>query len=94
MPPLEATGLAVDVDDATDADKALAAIKMRGGARKSMIELGAAATYATWYFSSVRDPFGTGALRASIARASATRQAKARARATDRQFAGHVRLAR
>ena len=28
---------------------------------RSMVELGAAATYATWYFGSVDDPFGTGA---------------------------------
>ena len=94
VPPLDATGLAVDVEDATDADKALAAQKMRGGSRKSMTELGAAATYATWYFSTVRDPFGTGARRASIARASATRQAKARARTADREYLGHARLAR
>ena len=62
VPPLEASGLAVDIPGTrTDADKAVAAQKMRGGARRSMVELGAAATYATWYFSSVKDPFGTGA---------------------------------
>ena len=31
VPPLEAEGLAVDIEDATDADKAVAAQKMRGG---------------------------------------------------------------
>ena len=56
VPPLEAEGLAVETPNATDADKALAAQKMRGGARRSLHELGAAATYATWYFSSVRGP--------------------------------------
>jgi hypothetical protein len=79
VPPLEADGLAVDIEDATDADKAVAAQKMRGGSRRSMVELGAAATYATWYFSSVSDPFGTGARAASIARATATKAAKKRA---------------
>jgi Zn-dependent M28 family amino/carboxypeptidase len=94
VPPLEAEGLAVDIENATDADKAVAAQKMRGGSRKSMIELGAAATYATWYFSSVKDPFGTGAKTASIARASASRKAKARARKGSKRFQGHVRLSR
>ena len=94
VPPLEAQGLAVDIEDATDADKAVAAQKMRGGARRSMVELGAGAAYATWYFSSVKDPFGTGAKTASIARASASRKAKARGRQMHQKFRGHQRLAR
>jgi Zn-dependent M28 family amino/carboxypeptidase len=96
VPPLDATGLAVDVPEAdrTDADKALAAQKMRGGARKSMVELGAAATYATWYFASVNDPFGTGARTASIARKQASKQAKLRARTFRPKYAGHLRLGR
>jgi len=94
VPPLEAEGLAVDIEDATDIDKAVAAQKMRGGARRSMVELGAAATYATWYFSSVRDPFGTGAMTASIARAAATKAAKKRARNAHYRFDGHKRLNR
>ena len=56
-------------------------------------ELGAAATYATWYFSSVRDPFGTGASVASIAR-KPPRAAKARARKLDREVPRAQRLAR
>ena len=94
VPPLEAAGLAVDIEDATDGDKALAAQKMRGGSRRSMTELGAAAAYATWYFASVRDPFGTGAQVASIARKSASKQAKARARKATAKYRGHKRLAR
>jgi Zn-dependent M28 family amino/carboxypeptidase len=96
VPPLDATGLAVDIPLAqrTDADRAVAAQKMRGGSRRSMRELGAAATYATWYFSSVGDPFGTGARTASIARTTASKAAKARARKAVRTHAGHVRLAR
>ncbi len=94
VPPLEAEGLAFDIEDATDADKAVAAQKMRGGSRRSMVELGAAATYATWYFSSVSDPFGTGARAASIARASATKAAKKRARNAHFRFDGHKRLSR
>ena len=94
VPPLEAEGLAVDIEDATDADKAVAAQKMRGGSRRSMVELGAAATYATWYFSSVNDPFGTGARAASIARATATKAAKKRARNAHFRFEGHKRLSR
>jgi Zn-dependent M28 family amino/carboxypeptidase len=94
VPPLDATGLAVDIEDATDTDKAVAAQKMRGGARRSMVELGAGATYATWYFSTVSDPFGTGAQVASIARKTATRRAKARAHKVHRKYRGHLRLAR
>jgi Zn-dependent M28 family amino/carboxypeptidase len=94
VPPLEAEGLAFDNPDATDADKAVAAQKMRGGSRRSMIELGAGATYATWYFSSVNDPFGTGARTASIARATATKAAKKRGRNAQYRFEGHKRLAR
>ena len=94
VPPLEATGLEFANPDATDADKAVAAQKMRGGSRRSMIELGAGATYATWYFSSVRDPFGTGARTASIARTTATKQAKKRARNAHSRFDGHKRLRR
>ena len=98
VPPLEATGLAVDIPNATDADKAVAAEKMRGGARRSMQDLGAGAAYATWYFSSVKDPFGTGAMRASIQRKSATKQARARARTlvrnADQDRRGHQKLAR
>jgi Zn-dependent M28 family amino/carboxypeptidase len=98
VPPLEAEGLAVDVENATDADKAVAAQKMRGGSRRSMQELGAGATYATWYFSSVADPFGTGANRASIAQKSASKQAVTRARTQARNAdvdrLGHKKLAR
>jgi Zn-dependent M28 family amino/carboxypeptidase len=94
VPPLEAEGLAVDIENATDADKAVAAQKMRGGSRRSMVELGAGAAYATWYFSSVNDPFGTGARTASIARATATKAAKKRARNTHYRFEGHKRLRR
>jgi Zn-dependent M28 family amino/carboxypeptidase len=98
VPPLEAQGLAVDVPDATDADKAVAAQKMRGGSRRSMQDLGAGATYATWYFSAVKDPFGTGAKRASIKRKSATKQARTRAltraRNADQDYRGHKKLAR
>jgi Zn-dependent M28 family amino/carboxypeptidase len=98
VPPLEAEGLAVDIENATDADKAVAAQKMRGGSRRSMQELGAGATYATWYFSSVADPFGTGANRASIAQKSASKQAVTRARTQARNAdvdrLGHKKLAR
>jgi Zn-dependent M28 family amino/carboxypeptidase len=94
VPSLDATGLAVDVEDATDADKAVAAQKMRGGSRRSFQDLGAAAAYATWYFSSVKDPFGTGARTATIARKSATRKAKLRARTQQPRFRGPVRLGR
>jgi Zn-dependent M28 family amino/carboxypeptidase len=94
VPPLDADGLAVDIPNATDTDKAVAAQKMRGGSRRSMIELGAGATYATWYFSSVKDPFGTGARTASIARATATKAAEKRGRNAQYRFEGHKRLAR
>jgi Zn-dependent M28 family amino/carboxypeptidase len=94
VPPLDAEGLAVDIPNATDTDKAVAAQKMRGGSRRSMVELGAGATYATWYFSSVNDPFGTGARTASIARATATKAAEKRGRNAQYRFEGHKRLAR
>jgi hypothetical protein len=96
VPPLDAEGLAVDIPEAqrTDADRAVAAQKMRGGARRSMIELGAGAAYATWYFSSVKDPFATGARTASIARTSASRKAKQRGRQFHARYRGHKKLAR
>ena len=96
VPPLDAEGLAVDIPAATrtDADRAVSAQKMRGGSRKSMIELGAGATYATWYFSSVKNPFGSGAATASIARTSATKRAKQRGRKFHARYRGHKRLAR
>ena len=94
VPPLEADGLESENPNATDGDKALAAQKMRGGARRSMQELGAAATYATWYFSSVRDPFGTGAQTATIARKSAPKRARSLAGTAVREYQGHTRLAR
>ena len=56
VPPLEAEGLAFYLDNPTDADKKAA---MAGGSLKSLKELGGAAAYAVWYFSTVRDPFGT-----------------------------------
>jgi hypothetical protein len=42
----------------------------------------------------VNDPFGTGARTASIARATATKAAKKRARNTHYRFEGHKRLRR
>ena len=92
VPPLEAEGLAVDVEEPTDGDKAIAAQKMRGGSRRSMQELGAAAAYATWYFSSVRDPLDTGARKASISTKRASKAA--RSREMSGKFRGHVRLTR
>jgi Zn-dependent M28 family amino/carboxypeptidase len=59
IPPLEAEGLAAYLDDPTDADKQAARAAMAGGSLKSLKELGGAAAYAVWYFSTVRDPFGT-----------------------------------
>jgi Zn-dependent M28 family amino/carboxypeptidase len=94
VPPLEAEGLAYTTPDATDADKAQAAVKMRGGSRRSMIDLGAAATYATWYFSSVRNPFGMGANAAGITRTKATAKAKARGRQIGLRAQGHKAVVR
>jgi Zn-dependent M28 family amino/carboxypeptidase len=48
IPPLDAGGLNDPADRA----------KMAGGSLKSLKELGGAAAYAVWYFSTVRDPFG------------------------------------
>jgi Zn-dependent M28 family amino/carboxypeptidase len=59
IPPMDATGLAFYLDDPTDADRQAARVAMAGGALKSLKELGGAAAYAVWYFSTVRDPFGT-----------------------------------
>jgi Zn-dependent M28 family amino/carboxypeptidase len=49
IPPLDAGGLNAPTDR----------IKMAGGSLRSLKELGGAAAYAVWYFSTVRDPFGT-----------------------------------
>ena len=94
VPPLDAEGLAADIEEPTDGDKATAAQKMRGGARRSQVELGGAAAYATWYFSSVADPFGTGARSASIAAAKPSNAAVRRGRAQHDRFRGPIRLRR
>ncbi len=94
VPPLDADGLAVDIENATDEQKAVAAQKMRGGSRRSTRELGAAAAYATWYFASVRDPFSIDDRGARMARKSAARKVKAGARKATRTHRGHVKLAR
>ena len=59
IPPMDAQGLAFYLDDPTDADRQAAREKMVGGSLKSLDELSDAASYAVWYFSSVRDPFGS-----------------------------------
>jgi Zn-dependent M28 family amino/carboxypeptidase len=59
IPPMDAEGLAFYLEDATDADKQAARTAMAGGSLKSLKELAGAAAYAVWYFSSVKDPFGT-----------------------------------
>jgi Zn-dependent M28 family amino/carboxypeptidase len=46
-------------EPATEAERRAAALKMAGGSLRGFKELAGAASYATWYFSSVRDPFGT-----------------------------------
>jgi Zn-dependent M28 family amino/carboxypeptidase len=94
VPPLAAEGLAVDLEAPTDADKAAAAQKMRGGARRSFVELGAAAAYATWYFASVEDPFGAGARAADLSVRRASRAARARARTDHAAYRGHQKLRR
>ena len=84
VPPLEAGGL----------ESAEAAQKMRGGSRKSQIELGAAAAYATWYFGAVKDPFGTGASSAKIAKAHASKAARTRAKRQHDRYRGPIRIRR
>jgi Zn-dependent M28 family amino/carboxypeptidase len=93
VPPLEAEGLASEDEDATDADKATAAQKMRGGSRRSCQDLCSAAAYATWYFASVKNPFGTGARTASIATKHSVRR-HGRPKAGKVRFQGHHRLGR
>ena len=56
VPPISAGGLGGFPDDAA---KKAAARKMKGGSLRSLKELGGAASYALWYFSTARDPFGT-----------------------------------
>jgi Zn-dependent M28 family amino/carboxypeptidase len=84
VPPLEAEGL----------ESAADALQMRGGARKSQIELGAAAAYATWYFGAVKDPFGTGASSAKIAKATASKAARTRAKHHHDRYRGPIRIGR
>jgi Zn-dependent M28 family amino/carboxypeptidase len=93
VPPLEAEGLASEDEDATDADKALAAQKMRGGSRRSCRDLCSAAAYATWYFASVKDPFGTGARTATIATKHVARH-HGRTKVRPARYRGHHKLDR
>jgi Zn-dependent M28 family amino/carboxypeptidase len=46
-------------EPATEEQRRAAALKMAGGSLRGFKELAGAASYATWYFSHVRDPFGT-----------------------------------
>jgi hypothetical protein len=57
VPPITADGLQENF--ATPAERKAAARTMKGGALKSLKELGSAATYAVWYFAQSKDPFGT-----------------------------------
>lgn len=59
IPPLAAEGLNSEDETPTDAEKQAAALKMRGGALKSLDQMSDAASYAVWFFSSARRPFGT-----------------------------------
>jgi Zn-dependent M28 family amino/carboxypeptidase len=54
IPPLSAGGLAGD----TDAEKQAAANKMEGGALRGLNEMSDGASYAVWYFSSTKNPWG------------------------------------
>lgn len=58
IPSLEAQGLNSEDETPTNEEKQAAAVKMRGGGLRSLDELSDAASYAVWYFSSARRPFG------------------------------------
>jgi hypothetical protein len=77
VPPLSADGLQIPFDN--DADRMAAQRKMVGGALRSLEEMTGAAAYAVWYFSSVKDPFGTKA-KAHETNKSRARGFKAKAR--------------
>jgi Zn-dependent M28 family amino/carboxypeptidase len=57
VPPITADGLQENFT--TPAERKAAARAMKGGALRSLKELGSAATYAVWYFAQSKDPFGT-----------------------------------
>jgi Zn-dependent M28 family amino/carboxypeptidase len=59
IPPLDADGLNFADTTPTDEEALAAARKMRGGALRSLDELSDSASYATWYFATARDPFGS-----------------------------------
>ena len=58
MPPLDAFGLNFEDETPTAEEAQAAARKMRGGALRGLNEMSDAASYAVWYFSSTRDPWG------------------------------------
>ena len=95
VPPLEADGSRRrHRRSATDADKAVAAQKMRGGSRKSMVELGAAATYATWYFGTVQGPVRYRRAHREHRPQDRHEAGQARGRKFHARYRGHKRLAR
>jgi Zn-dependent M28 family amino/carboxypeptidase len=81
VPPWNAVddGGAEGLDGDTDAERQANALKLAGGALKGYEEMAGAASYATWYFSNVNDPFGARA-RQVTKKASKARALKRQAR--------------
>ncbi len=88
VPPLSADGFQIPFDN--DADRMAAQRKMVGGSLNSLKEMAGAAAYAVWYFSTVRDPFGTkGKAHKSNRERSRAFKAKARKRGHRPAFRWH-----
>jgi Zn-dependent M28 family amino/carboxypeptidase len=58
IPPLSAEGLLIEDETPTVEEAQIAANKMEGGALRGLNELSDGASYAVWYFSSTKNPWG------------------------------------
>ncbi len=61
IPPLTAEGLLIEDETPTLEEAQIAANKMEGGALRGLNEMSDGASYAVWYFSSTKNPWGDNA---------------------------------
>lgn len=78
IPPLDAIGLNFEDETPTEEEAIAAARKMRGGALRSLDELSDSASYATWYFATAKNPFGSSKANGAKRKGKKVRKLKAR----------------
>jgi hypothetical protein len=69
IPPLDAQGLIWEDETPTVEEAQAAANKMEGGALRGLNEMSDGASYAVWYFSSTKNPWGSPTAKSTKVRA-------------------------